>query len=162
MCENHYIHKTNFGTYDYCSANKVTKTDCVTGKITTTDLACESCNLDGNCKKFKLNKAMAERLKLVDILKKRLKENTKIKNICHTYTGHRDTLEDILIYNLISCLKNNDPDNSDDFYEKYISYDNDDETLCEGHHFFIKEDGRFHIRNVPKKKEEKKKKHWWN
>lgn len=50
---------------DYCRAYQTTKTDCVTGNISSNYDRCDVHNVDGNCKKFEEDKNAVIRRKLI-------------------------------------------------------------------------------------------------
>lgn len=133
-----------------CRASEHEEIDCVTGEKSTVYYPCKQLNSDGKCEYFKLNVELDKKNKLIKVLRKRLSENREIKNDSYNYyyNGHRDTLEDVLLENLIHMLENNAAEESPDFEHIYNGYcengGREYENLYEGaYHFIIKEEGQF-------------------
>ena len=115
LCE-HIIEEENSGFIEYkCSKFKEEKIDCVDGRTYNHYPFCSDINEDGNCSGYKLNKPVADKLKLIEMLEKRQKKIDEMMGLYHT----EETVEEMLIKNLINSIENGTPDESGDFYTSY-------------------------------------------
>ena len=124
LCE-HIIEEENSGFIEYkCSKFKEEKIDCVDGRTYNHYPFCSDINEDGNCSGYKLDKPVADKLKLIKLLKERHKEIEGNWGYYHC----DDTVEKMLIKNLINSIENNTPNESSDFYNSYTE-DGEDRNI---------------------------------
>lgn len=108
----HFIDKNGLSEPE-CDANKHEEMDCVTGDMRMIYSFCSTINKDGNCPSYKENKELAVKFKLIELLEERRK--------IFVYHRSSNSIEEMLIRNLLEILKGND-----ETHDFWIEYDDED------------------------------------